>query len=202
MMRANQERADINAESDKTLMKDARTSRRCFLKTGLMTLACCCVPFPVQALAARLPDNRRLRFYNTHTRERLDVCYCEKGKYLPHAMSEINKILRDHRTGDVKPISPKLIDLLHTVAEQTGSASRIHIISGYRSPATNAKLRHKGRGVARKSFHMLGHAADIRIPSIPTSRLHRIVKKLKAGGVGYYAKSDFVHLDIGPVRHW
>lgn len=183
-------------------MTEVQNSRRRFLKTGLMSLACCCVPFPVQALAAQLPDNRRLRFYNTHTRERLDVCYCEKGKYLPDAMSEIYQILRDHRTGDVKPISPKLIDLLHTVAERTGSDSRIHIISGYRSPATNAKLRQKSRRVARKSFHMLGHAVDIRIPSIPTSRLNRIARKLRAGGVGYYAKSEFVHMDIGPVRHW
>lgn len=181
-------------------MKDFQRSRRRFVKTGLMTLASCCVPF--QALAARPPDNRRLRFYNTHTQEHLDVCYCEKGRYLPHAMSEINQILRDHRTGDVKPISPKLIDLLHSVAKQTGRAARIHIISGYRSATTNARLRQKSRAVARKSLHMLGHAADIRIPSIPTSKLHRIAKKLRAGGVGYYAKSDFVHVDIGPVRNW
>lgn len=183
-------------------MNDLHISRRAFVKTGLLTLAGCCAPIPFKAVAARLPQDRRLRFYNTHTQERLDVCYCEEGTYVPDAMAAIDHILRDHRTGEVKPISPKLIDLLHTIGKRVGNGPNIHIISGYRSPATNKKLRQRSRSVAKKSYHLIGHAADIRIPSIHTASLRKIAKNLKAGGVGYYPQSNFVHVDVGPVRHW
>ncbi len=184
-------------------MNNHPLSRRRFLRASLLALSGLCLPIPPAALAAITPPaDRRIHLYNTHTNEHLSVCYCHNNRYHPDAMNRINHILRDHRTGDVRPISPKLIDIAHAIGERLGGSPQIHIISGYRSPVTNARLRQKSRGVAKKSYHMQGQAVDIRIPSIPTHRLRRIARDLRLGGVGYYAKSDFVHVDTGPVRIW
>jgi uncharacterized protein YcbK (DUF882 family) len=110
--------------------------------------------------------------------------------------------MRDHRTGDVKSIDTKLLDILYTLARRLGQPDPFHIISGYRSQATNARLRKKSRGVARRSFHTQGKAIDIRIPSFETNVLCAEAINLNAGGVGYYAESDFIHLDCGPIRNW
>lgn len=180
-------------------------SRRRFLKAGLMAAAACILP-PLGAQASTPPrtkaSRRELRFYNTHTNESLDICYCAEGRYLPEALRAVNHIMRDHRTGEVRPIDPRLLDLLHGIGKQAGDAPPLHIISGYRSPATNASLRRRSGGVARRSLHMQGTAVDIRIPEIPLPRLHKIALGMGKGGVGYYPKSDFVHVDIGQVRHW
>ena len=145
---------------------------------------------------------RRLVLFNTHTREKLDVCYARGESYRSEALSAVNHILRDHRTNEVNPIDPRLLDLLCAIRSKAGPDACLHIISGYRSPGTNRRLRQQGRGVARKSLHMQGHAADIRIPGLATSRLRRMALTLRQGGVGYYPQSDFVHVDIGPVRSW
>ncbi|MFZ7126265.1 MAG: DUF882 domain-containing protein [Desulfobacterales bacterium] len=195
-------RADITYNSSHNPHNDHWGSRRRFIKTGLLAIAACSLPLPIQALAAHLPDKRRLQLYNTHTNEKLNICYYENGRYIPDALSGISELLRDHRTGDVKPIAPDLLDLLSAIGKRVGDSPPFHIISGYRSPVTNAMLRRKSNGVAKKSFHMMGRAVDIRIPSMRTARLREVAKKLRAGGVGYYAKSDFVHVDLGPVRHW
>lgn len=178
-------------------------TRRRFLKLGAFLAAGLVLPPSLHAIPR--PDARgehRLKFFNTHTQERLEVCYLRDGQYHPEAIEAVNNILRDHRTNEVHPIDLRLLDLLHGIRTKAGQDSCLHIISGYRSPATNAKLRRRSRGVARKSLHMLGYAVDIRIPGVRTSTVRKIAMGLKQGGVGYYRKSDFVHVDIGPVRTW
>jgi uncharacterized protein YcbK (DUF882 family) len=177
-------------------------SRRDFIKIGLFSAAALT---PISALAANDPRSdqfKNLAFYNTHTRERLAVCYCRNGIYDRKALAKINHILRDHRSKEIKAIDPRLLDLLHTLSLKIKSNSPLHIISGYRSPSTNRMLRKKSGGVARKSMHTLGKAIDIRIPGYSTKKLHIKAKQMKAGGVGYYPKSDFVHVDTGRVRYW
>ena len=180
-----------------------RISRRRFLKLG--TLMAAGLAMPKVLYATPRPDERGqrlLKFYNTRTRERLEVCYCRDGHYDQNAIKAVNTILRDHRTDEVHPIDLRLLDLLHAIRTKVGQDSCLHIISGYRSPATNAMLRHRSNGVARKSLHMKGFAADIRIPEIRTRALRKIALAMRQGGVGYYPKSDFVHVDIGLVRTW
>lgn len=118
------------------------------------------------------------------------------------SLTKIDHILRDHRTEEVKPIHNGLLNLLHSISMTLDQPVRFHIVSGYRSPETNAILQKRSKYVAKHSLHMQGEAVDIRIPGYDTRRLRNVCMKLKAGGVGYYRKSDFVHLDIGLVRHW
>ncbi len=177
-------------------------SRRAFLKIGTGLLATCLAP--TTTWAALLPDitRRSLSLFNTHTGERIGVCYFENGAYCPAAMGKINHILRDHRTGTIETIDPRLMDLLFTVNQRLGSCSPFHIISGYRSPKTNARLRKQSTGVAKFSYHMLGRAIDIRLPGCDTRKLRQACQDLKIGGVGYYPRSDFVHVDTGDFRTW
>ena len=178
-------------------------SRRHFLRWGAAFTAGLVLPGQLYAaLTADDQGERRLVFFNTHTHEKLDVCYARGESYRPEALSAVNHILRDHRTNEVNAIDPRLLDFLCAIRSKAGPDACLHIISGYRSPGTNRRLRQQGRGVARKSLHMKGHAADIRIPGLATSRLRRIALALRQGGVGYYPQSDFVHVDIGPVRTW
>lgn len=177
--------------------------RRHFCKIGLQ--AALCSLFPVSAIASigrRLPPKRNLSLFNIHTGQELDVCYFAKGDYRPKALKKIDYILRDYRTEEIKPIHKGLLNLLHSISMSLDRPTRIHIISGYRSPETNAYLRKKSRSVGKNSLHMEGEAADIRIPDYDTRWLRNVCMKLKAGGVGYYRRSDFVHVDIGTVRHW
>lgn len=190
------------AEQDR-IVDGAGVSRRRFLQLGGLLAAGLVVPRSLYAVPR--PDEkgaRILRFYNTHTRERLEVCYARDGAVDREALQAVNAILRDHRTDEVHPIDLRLLDLLHAIRLQAGRGSCLHIISGYRSPATNASLRRNSRSVAKKSLHMRGHAADIRIPRIATAQLRDIALGLARGGVGYYPKSGFVHVDIGRVRSW
>lgn len=145
---------------------------------------------------------RTLSLVSTHTGERLSVRYFSAGRYVPDALERLYRLLRDHRTGDVSPIDPRLFDQLHALASCAGCAPRYEIISGYRSPATNARLRAASSGVARRSLHMEGRAIDVRLPGVDCARLRDLALDMGAGGVGYYAKSDFVHLDTGRVRSW
>ena len=182
---------------------DSRLLRRDFLKLGVLVTGTVLNPFSaLAAFDSRTKLFKNLAFYNTHTDERLEVCYFRKGKYNTEALRKINYILRDHRTGDIKAIDVQLLELLHAISITTKSQAPFHIISGYRSAATNRKLRRNSNGVASRSMHMQGKAIDIRVPDLSTKKLHRVAIKMKGGGVGYYPRSDFVHVDVGRVRYW
>lgn len=147
-------------------------------------------------------SQRRLAFRHTHTDERLSIVYYEGGRYLPDALAKINHLLRDHRTGEVCAIDPALLDFLYDATALTHSRRAIEVISGYRSPATNRMLQAKSKGVAKKSLHMQGKAIDIRLPDVDSAKLRKVAVAMKRGGVGYYPRPDFVHLDVGRVRTW
>ena len=151
------------------------------------------------------PHEYRLRFYHTHTGERLDVVYRRGDQYIPQALDELDHYLGDHRTGDVRRFDPRLFDLLYDLTASLGDSSgEIDVICGYRTPGSNEFLRTRSRhtGVAQHSLHMQAEAIDIRLLGIPTSELRDAALRLHRGGVGYYRNSDFVHVDIGRVRHW
>jgi uncharacterized protein YcbK (DUF882 family) len=151
------------------------------------------------------PHEYRLRFYHTHTGERLDVVYRRGDQYIPEALNELDHFLRDHRTGDVRHFDPHLFDLLHDLtASLADSGGEIDVICGYRTPWSNEFLRARSphTGVAQHSLHMQAEAIDIRLPGIPTAELRDAALRLHRGGVGYYRSSDFVHVDVGRVRHW
>ncbi len=145
---------------------------------------------------------RSLSFYHTHTKKTLDVTYSVGGEYVESALAEVNDFLADFRTGDAFVIDPELLDLIYDVRASLGSNGTFEVISAYRSPATNEKLRSKSSGVAKKSQHLLGKAIDVRLRNVASSDLRDAAIKIKRGGVGYYAKSDFVHMDTGRVRRW
>ena len=162
------------------------------------------VGFPDVAKAAINRDfkPRKLSFAHTHTGENLSVTYFEDGQYLVDAMQEINNLLRDHRTGDVHSIDPALLNQLHLIHSKLGSNKPFQIISGYRSPFTNALLQKRSRGVAKKSLHMLGKAIDVRIEGVDSKNIKKAAIAMGQGGVGYYQRSNFVHLDTGRFRTW
>lgn len=145
---------------------------------------------------------RTLSFKNTHTGEELTTTYWRGGSYEQAGLDEINYILRDFRSGDVHAIDKSLLNLIAAVRRQTGVSAPVSIISGYRSPRTNAALRRNSEGVARRSFHLQGKAIDIRLPGYSTAGIARQARRMAVGGVGYYNSSDFVHIDVGPVRTW
>lgn len=154
---------------------------------------------------ATAPSLRSLVLDHTHTRERIDLVYASGERYLPQALGSLNHFLRDHYSGEVGQIDPQLFDLLHKVRQTLGSGVPLsyHIISGYRSPLTNARLRDtRGGGVAKRSLHMEGKAIDVRLPGVPLAELRDAALSLKAGGVGYYPRDQFVHIDTGRVRAW
>ena len=182
-------------------------SRRTFLRMTAAAAAAAVLPVPGLEAAdrARRTGDRVLSFYNTHTRERLEAIYCCDGVYQPRALARIDHILRDVRRNEVLPIDRALLDLLHDLQGALGTREPIHVISGYRSPQTNAQLRERGgvhTGVAQRSLHMVGKAIDIRVPGVTLETLRGAARQLARGGVGYYPSSDFVHVDTGRVRSW
>lgn len=150
----------------------------------------------------RFAAHRSLVFENMHTGEKLGLTYFEKGRYLNDALNEISYLLRDHRTGDVHPIDPELLDQLHDLKQMLGLNQPFAVVCGYRSPLTNAKLHAEHRGVANNSFHMYGKAVDIRIERFDLRRIHNAAIAMHRGGVGYYPESNFIHLDTGTFRTW
>ena len=147
----------------------------------------------------------RLRFYHTHTNERLDIVYRRGENYIPEALAELDHYLRDHRTGEVHHFDPELFDLLHDLtASLNDSGGEIDVICGYRTPWSNEFLRTRSAhtGVALHSLHMQAEAIDIRLAGISTSAVRDAALRLHRGGVGYYRSSDFVHVDVGRVRQW
>jgi len=148
-------------------------------------------------------QEHRLRLYHTHTGERIDIVYRIGDHYLPEAEDQLDRFLRDHRTGDVKHYDPHVFDILSDVAAAVGHPhAEIDIICGYRTPSSNEFLRARSAGVAKNSQHMQAHAIDIRIPGVDTLTLRNAALALGRGGVGYYPRSGFVHVDTGRVRTW
>lgn len=176
--------------------------RRRFVGRTLGLAAGFCVAGEAPALILKTEGDRTLAFRNLHTNEKLKCSYWSNGSYDPVALEDIAFVLRDHRADEVKVIDRDLLDLLTLVRRKLDTRDPYHVISGYRSPDTNAKLRSKSSGVAKKSLHMQGKAIDVRLPSVALADLRRVGLDLKAGGVGYYPKSGFVHLDVGRPRFW
>jgi uncharacterized protein YcbK (DUF882 family) len=175
--------------------------RRRLLGMGLAAAAGSLVSRPSWAALPASAD-RSLAFYNTHTNEKLKATYWLDGSPDKGALHDINFILRDFRTGDVFPIDVKLLDLLTDLHRRASSKQPFQIISGYRSPKTNATLAAESNGVAKHSLHLEGKAIDIRLADVGLSKLHATAVAMKAGGVGMYPQSNFVHVDIGRVRYW
>jgi len=146
--------------------------------------------------------SRRLVLHNLHTDESLEVEYHRDGAYVPQALDALEDLLRDFRTGARHPIDPALFDVLHEVAGRLGVDAEFRVISGYRSPATNAMLHERSAGVASRSMHLEGKAIDVRLAGVDCATLATSGLALARGGVGYYRRSDFVHLDTGRVRSW
>jgi uncharacterized protein YcbK (DUF882 family) len=177
-------------------------SRRRFLKLGAAAAACSLI-LPGSALAASVGKvARKLSFVNLHTNEKLSTVYWENGTYLSEGLKQVNHVLRDWRTGDVKDMDVKLLDALWELHQRLGSKQPFEVISGYRSPKTNATLASASDGVAKKSLHMQGMAIDINLPDRKLKTVREAAMKMQRGGVGYYPKSGFVHVDTGRVRFW
>jgi len=180
--------------------------RRSFLKSSALLASVLGVPALARASAptdtADAARERTLRMYNTHTGESLRSVFWADGNFVPDAMNDINKLLRDHRNNQIAAIDPKLLFLLDQVSSQVASGSVLHIISGYRSAESNQLLANKSNGVARHSMHLEGKAIDVRIPGRDLASLHKAALRAGGGGVGYYPDSQFVHLDTGRMRNW
>ncbi len=175
--------------------------RRAFL--GGITAASLSVSLPHAAEAFGINDTRALRLYNVHNRELVHVAYWRNGRYLRKGVRDLNHFFRDWRNNKEVEMATDLFDILYGVQQGLRvDESGIHLLSGYRSPETNAMLRRRSKNVAKTSLHMKGRAGDIRIPDVNLKNLHKAAKALNAGGVGYYGRSNFVHVDNGRVRYW
>ena len=183
--------------------------RRSFLKSSVVLASALSVPaFSRAAEAAKapalaLPDERTLRLYNTHTGETVSVVFRRGQEYVASALGSLKNLLRDHRKNESHEIDARLFDQLHGLALAAHCDPRFEIISGYRSAESNAKMSSRpGSGVAKKSLHMQGRALDVRLKNCPCSDLRDLALAAKQGGVGYYRRSDFVHIDTGAFRTW
>jgi uncharacterized protein YcbK (DUF882 family) len=188
-----------------------RGLRRTLLKAGLLGAAAAMSPIGAGAAQwvlepadsiLRPAASRELSFYNVHTGETLRTIYFDQGQYVPGALLEVNHFFRDFRTNQVKAIDARLLDLLHRINHALDTAQPFNLISGYRSPATNAWLASQSEGVARHSLHMEGMAADVNVPGRSLPLLQTVALAIRGGGVGYYPRSNFVHVDTGRVRRW
>jgi uncharacterized protein YcbK (DUF882 family) len=189
-----------SAGLSESTMKESRTNhvRLSVLLGVMLTLSA------LSSQGMSVSDSRELSFYHTHTGKRLDVVYWEDGDYVDSGLASINRFLSDFRTGDRVEMDPELLDLIYDVRASLGSDATYQVISAYRSPKTNEMLRNRSAssGVAKKSQHVLGRAIDVRLEGVATPALRDAAIRLQRGGVGYYAKSDFVHMDTGRVRRW
>ena len=146
--------------------------------------------------------SKSIAFVHTHTGESISVEFKRNGVFNLQAIAKLNQFLRDHRNGQAREMDPELFDILHEIQRRAGTDAPFHLISAYRSPETNEMLRRTTNGVAKKSMHTNGRAIDVRLPGVDTELLQRIALELEQGGVGYYQKSDFIHVDTGRVRRW
>ncbi len=184
-------------QQEKLLAKQ-RFGRRSFLRYGLASLYA--FSFPTSVFAKK-SEHGSLTFFNTHTGERMKILY-SPGIYKGSVSSALQYFLRDFRTGDTHPIDPALLDSLWTIQKTCGSHSFYEVVSGYRSPQTNEFLRKHGDGVDPNSLHMQGRAIDVRLVGVKTARLREVAMAVHSGGVGFYPRSDFIHIDTGEKRHW
>jgi uncharacterized protein YcbK (DUF882 family) len=176
------------------------TRRNVILGLAAAGVAAAAIP---PALAARRPIGlRAVALKNIHTGEHLNTVYWADGQYVPDAMKRINWVLRDHHNDEVRRISPDLLDLLTHLHAKLRTREPFQVISAYRSPATNAMLAMMTDGVAQHSLHIQGMAVDIRVPDRSLVKVQHAALSLAAGGVGFYPRSDFVHVDVGRIRHW
>ncbi|MEL6963287.1 MAG: DUF882 domain-containing protein [Pseudomonadota bacterium] len=177
-------------------------NRRRFLGLSMAGCVSLMASAPTAALSYPSMAARKLRLYNVHTYESLTAVYWRDGTYIPEGLAQISYHLRDFRTGGIKPIDPMLLNTLHQLTSSIEYTGLINVISGYRTPATNAMLAARSEKVAPNSFHMRGQAIDIRLPGMATTGVRDRALALSQGGVGYYPESDFIHLDTGPIRAW
>lgn len=190
---------EIRASDD----DDIALGRRRFIRQvacgSLLTLG---TPILAEAAKGRFPVHKTLLLKHAHTGDKIKLTYFEKGRYLKDALHEVNLLFRDHRNGNVHPIDVTLLDQLYDIKQLLGVNRPIQVVCGYRSPFTNAIMHEQNSGVASNSLHMQGRAVDIRIEGCHTRQIRNAALALRQGGVGYYEKSDFVHLDTGKFRAW
>jgi uncharacterized protein YcbK (DUF882 family) len=177
---------------------ESGASRRRAVRLGLVGLGGLLVP----ARRAAAADARSLALRSLHTGEFVRATYWATGRYVRDGLMEIDRLLRDHRSNAVHPIDRRLLDVLGALRDGLETREAFEIISGYRSPATNARLVATTIGVASTSLHVAGMAVDLRVPGRPLTAVRDVAKALGAGGVGYYPDSNFVHVDVGRVRYW
>jgi len=176
--------------------------RRSFLRRMGAGVALAGVAPLALARAVDQPPDRVVALHNLHTGEYLEAPYWSAGQYRSEVLDQINRLLRDHRTGGICHMDSGLLEQMFRLQRATGVERPFEVISGYRSPATNAMLRQASGGVAQNSLHMQGRAIDIRLPGCDLKRLRETALAMQAGGVGYYPQSDFIHIDTGRVRFW
>jgi uncharacterized protein YcbK (DUF882 family) len=178
-------------------------SRRGVLKLGALALGAALMPrLALGYQGTSATAERSLSLYNDHTGEPLNTVYWVEGEYVPEALAEINHLLRDHRTDQMATMDLELLDLLYALGRKIDARRPFHVISGYRSPKTNARLRQRSRKVAKRSQHMYGKAVDLYVPGCKLADLRRAALSLRRGGVGYYPQSHFIHVDTARVRFW
>lgn len=182
-----------------------KLSRRDVLQMGAFSLATLSTPLWASKPATASSSATKMwqvSFRQVHTGESFSGVYRVGNQYLPEVFERLNYMMRDFRTGEAFPMDPRVIDIISRVQERTGRSNPLQILSAYRTPKTNAMLRRVTEGVARNSYHMYGQAIDIRMHGFNTKKLSMIARGLRAGGVGYYPKSHFVHVDTGELRSW
>jgi len=177
-------------------------NRRLFLRSAATIAGSSIVPTAYAKTSSAIPIDKELHLYNIHTGEFVKTTFQQAGHYDQQSLNQLDHLLRDHRSGESTLISRTLLDDIHTLQEMFQPNQAIEIISGYRSPKTNEKLRALGHNVAKRSLHMQGKAVDISIPGVSLKEVRKSALALKSGGVGYYPKSGFIHLDVGRVRQW
>lgn len=178
------------------------SSRRSFLLKSTQIVLGLAVASTPSISCAKALGKRSLAFYHTHTQQELILTYAWGKTYNPKALAQINQFLRDYQTGQTHPIDPRLLDILWGIQGEMGRKGVYEVISGFRSPKTNGKLRRTSSGVAGHSLHMKGQAIDVRFSGGDTDQIQQCALEMRSGGVGYYAKADFVHLDTGEFRTW
>lgn len=188
-------------------MPNTPIRRRCFLKAlgGTMLGSAVAIPQVASAVtvkSAQLPMERTLALENLHTGDQIQAAFWTPEGYQADVLQSFNQALRDHRADLTTDMDIRLLEMLSALSRRVDAKAPIQVISAYRSPQTNEMLRRKGHKVAKRSYHMKGQAVDIRIPGVELRDLHRAALSLKRGGVGFYGRSNFVHVDVGPVRRW
>ena len=187
-----------------TLLEALFSRLRCRLRSLAAITLAVCLSMATLAVAPASAETRTLKLYNTHTHERVSITFKKNGRYLSSGLRELNRFLRDWRRNEITKMDPKLFDLVWEVYQKAGTSKPIHVVSGYRSPATNNMLRRRSRGVAKTSQHTRGRAMDFFIPGVNVAELRALGLRQEVGGVGYYptSRTPFVHMDTGSVRHW